>query len=101
MNRLNKFYVPKLHQVASKVELRADDRTYVMGGEITIAAPTGNTSTNVTRVELLQVVPAAVPFTPLVLFANLSKKSYEAKVEEAHSQGEEFLEESAQSRTER
>ena len=39
----------------------------VMGGEITIAAPTGNTSTNVARVQLLQIVPAAEPFTPMVL----------------------------------
>ena len=104
MNRLNEFFAPKLHKVTSKAELRADDRTYVMGGENIIAAPTGNTSTNVARVQLLQVVPAAVLFTPfLVLFANLAKKSYEAKVEEAHSQGdyEEFLEESTQSRTER
>ena len=104
MNRLNKFYAPKLHTVASKAELRADDRTHVMGGEITIAAPTGNTSTNVAaRVQLLQVVPAAVPFTPLVLFGYLAKKSYEVKVEEVYSQGdyEEFLEESSQSRTKR
>ena len=48
-------------------ELRADETTYVMGGEITIAAPTGNTSTNVARVQLLQVVPVAGFFTPLVL----------------------------------
>ena len=30
-----------------------------MGGQITIAGPTGNTSTNVARVQLLQVVLAA------------------------------------------
>ena len=66
INRFNKFYAPMLHKVASKAELRADDHTYVMGGEITIAAPTGNTSTNVARVQLLQVAPAAEPFTPWV-----------------------------------
>ena len=42
-------------------ELRTDDRI-----ENTIAAPTGNTRTNVALVQLLQVVVAAVPFTPLV-----------------------------------
>ena len=86
INRLNKFYAPKLHKVASKAELRTDDRIYVVGGENTIAAPTGNTRTNVARVQLLEVVLAAKPFTLGSLVADLAKKSPEAKVEEAHSQ---------------
>ena len=53
-----------------------------------VQATTGNTSTSVARVQLLQVVPAAAPFTLWVLCPNLAKKSYEAKVEEEESRTE-------------
>ena len=59
---LHKFYAPKLHKLGSKAEFSADDRTYVIGGEITIAAPTGITGTNVFHVQLLQADPASEPF---------------------------------------
>jgi len=120
INRLNKFYAPKLHKAAPKAELSADDRVYVnMGGEITTAAPTGIAGTNVPQVQLLQADPAAEPFTSKLeknhegfngvvsligsLVADLAKESQEAKVEEANQQGdyEEYMKESAQSRAEK
>merc|ERR1719323_2737957 len=64
INRLNKFYAPKLHKAAPKAELSADDRIYVnMGGEITTVAPTGIAGTNVPQVQLLQADPVSEPFT--------------------------------------
>merc|ERR1712136_291094 len=120
INRLNKFYAPKLHKAAPKAELSADDRTYVsMGGEITTAAPTGIAGTNVARVKLLQADPVAAPFTSKLeknhegfngvssligsLIADLAKESQEAKVEEDHSQSEYegFMKESSQSRADK
>jgi len=120
INRLNKFYAPKLHKAAPKAELSADDRTYVnMGGEITTAAPTGIAGTNVARVQLLQADPVAEPFTSKLdknhegfngvasligsLVADLTKESQESKVEEDHSQAEYegFMKDSAQSRADK
>merc|ERR1719434_220613 len=120
INRLNKFYAPKLHKAAPKAELSADDRTYVsMGGEITTVAPTGIAGTNVARVKLLQADPVAAPFTSKLeknhegfngvssligsLIADLAKESQEAKVEEDHSQSEYegFMKESSQSRADK
>jgi len=117
INRLNKFYAPKLHKAAPKAELSADDRIYVnMGGEITTAAPTGIAGTNVARVQLLQADPVSEPFSSKLeknhegysgvvsligsLVADLAKESQEAKVEEDHSQQEyeAFMAESAASR---
>merc|ERR1712135_95438 len=64
VNRLNKFYAPKLHKAAPKAELSADDRIYVnMGGEITTAAPTGIAGTNVAHVQLSQADPVSEPFS--------------------------------------
>ena len=64
VNRLYKFYAPKLHKAAPKAELSAEDREYVnMGGEITTAAPTGVGGTHVARLHLLQADPVAEPFT--------------------------------------
>ena len=79
INRLNNFCTPKLHKLASKAEFSAGDRTHVIGGEITIAAPTGITCTNVARVQLLQ----AALLESLVAY--LAKESQGAKVEEVHS----------------
>ena len=60
MNRLNKFYAPKLHKAASKAEISADDRFYVnMGGDIKTAAPPGIAGTNVARVQLLRADPVS------------------------------------------
>merc|ERR1712136_673443 len=120
VNRLNKFYAPKLHKAAPKAELSSDDRIYVnMGGEITTAAPTGIAGTNVARVQLLQADPVSEPFSSKLeknhegysgvvsligsLVADLAKESQEAKVDEDHSQGdyEDFTKESAQSRAEK
>ena len=120
INRLNKFYAPKLHKAAPKAELSADDRIYVnMGGEITTAAPTGIAGTNVARVQLLQADPVSEPFSSKYqknhegfsgvvsligsLVADLAKESQEAKVDEDHSQQvyEAFMAESAASRAEK
>merc|ERR1711916_205586 len=117
VNRLNKFYAPKLHKAAPKAELSSDDRIYVnMGGEITTAAPTGIAGTNVARVQLLQADPVSEPFSSRLeknregysgvvsligsLVADLAKESQEAKVEEEHSQQEyeAFMAESSVSR---
>jgi len=120
INRLNKFYAPKLHKAAPKAELSADDHIYVnMGGEITTAAPKGIAGTNVARVQLLQADPVSEPFSSKYqknhegfsgvvsligsLVADLAKESQEAKVEEDHSQQEyeAFMAESAASRAEK
>jgi len=91
VNRLNKFYAPKLHKAAPKAD----------------------------RVQLLQVGPVAEPFTSKLekneqgfngvasligsLVADLAKESQEAKVEEDRSQGEYegFMKDSSQSRAEK
>merc|ERR1712136_436780 len=120
INRLNKFYAPKLHKAAPKAELSADDHIYVnMGGEITTAAPKGIAGTNVARVQLLQADPVSEPFSSKYqknhegfsgvvsligsLVADLAKESQAAKVEEDHSQQEyeAFMAESAASRAEK
>ena len=120
VNRLNKFYTPKLHKAAPKAELSAEDREYVnMGGEITIVAPTGVGGTHVARLHLLQAVPVAEPLTSKLekdhegfngvssligsLFADLAKETQEAKVDEEHPQleYEAFMSESAASRADK
>jgi len=102
VNRLNKFYNPKLYKAPAKVELKSEDRVYVnLGGSITTAAPTGIAGTDVSRVQLLQE-PVAEPFTSKFekkheeatgvvalihkLIAEVEKDSQEAKVDEANAQ---------------
>ena len=114
VNRLNKFYAPRLHKAAPKAELSSNDRN--MGGEITTAAPTGIAGTNVARVQLLQADPVSEPFSSKLgkdhegysgvvsligsLVADLAKESQESKVDEEHSQQEyeAFMAESVASR---
>ena len=114
VNRLNKFYAPRLHKAAPKAELSSNDRN--MGGEITTAAPTGIAGTNVARVQLLQADPVSEPFSSRLgkdhkgysgvvslivsLVADLAKESQESKVHEEHSQQEyeAFMAESVASR---
>ena len=120
VNRLNKFYAPKLHKAAPKAELSADVREYDnMGGEITTAAPTGDGGTHVACLHLLQAVPVAEPLTSKLekdhegfngvssligsLFADLAEETQEAKVDEEHPrlEYEAFMSESAASRADK
>merc|ERR1719410_157904 len=82
MNRLNKFYNPKLHKPAAKRELDAEGRIYEnMGGEIATTTPGGIAGTGVTvlaQVRAHEQRSGAAPAPPPATWGAYSKKSGES-----------------------
>merc|ERR1719512_524729 len=124
-NRLNKFYNPKLHKAAPKVELSREDRVYSnMGGVVTTAAPGGIAGTGITVLAQVAVhshkkaAPAPPPSTwgayatkseegtgviamIDLLIKDLQKEMTEAETQEKDSQAdyEQMMKDSAAKRT--
>merc|ERR1719330_1688427 len=124
MNRLNKFYNPKLYKPPPQTELSAEDRIYSNeGGELVTAAPGGIAGTGVTVLAQVSIhsrrkgAPAPPPATwgayasksqesngviamIDLLIADLAKELAEAKTQEKDSQAdyEQMMKDSADKR---
>merc|ERR550532_2681412 len=124
-NRLNKFYNPKMYKPPPKVELSSEDRIYgSMGGELSIAAPSGIAGTGIAVLSQVSLhrqhkaAPAAPPATwkayasksaenngviamMELLNTDLDKEMTEAQTDEKNSQSdyEQMMKDSAAKRT--